>query len=162
MREGLYVIVGCFLASVIAGALFSAFTWVTDKSGIRSLEYAQSLLLVGLLFSSLVTVVIGVPAFLILRRFKLVYWWSAVIGGFLLGSVVGFKTESPEGRFADLLESKNWSLYLASKILTLGAIGAVSAFSFWLIWKKAPSSSRKVTDLGIARKSKEIERARRG
>jgi hypothetical protein len=154
MRESekISTALGFLVAIVMAGVMFAAsglmfaeFSWATDKSGILGDVHATLLvwrrdvyaaLLIGLLGSALVTLLVGVPAFAVLRRLDLVRWWSAVATGFVSGAIVAIKTKWPEHGFADVLELKNWSAYAVCRVLAFGAMGGIPAFTFWFIWKR--------------------------
>lgn len=63
-----------------------------------------------------VTLIIGLPIYLLLRKFNKVTWWSALLAGTFCGAVMAFI----------LLNALN---------LVVIVIGGLSGFVFWLIWK---------------------------
>lgn len=66
--------------------------------------------------------IVGVPLFLIFRRYDLARWWSAVLSGVIAGAFwVGVITR----RF----EVHNFVL--------LGIEGALAGLTFWVIWRLA-------------------------
>lgn len=72
-------------------------------------------------FSLLLTVVIGLPVFLVLRQMNWLRWWVAPVVGLPIGFRVGY------------------SLFKGQPIwnpAVLGVIGSLTAFAFWLIWHK--------------------------
>lgn len=76
-------------------------------------------LLLFYFFCSLATLVAGMPLYFLLRRFKLVHWWTCTLGGIVIGAIVAF------------LVSANNSLHDRSLAFYAGA-GAITGFSFWL------------------------------
>ena len=76
------------------------------------------------------TLICGVPAFLLLRRFHLVAWWSASLAGFLVGVGVLLFIPPRIPPFKGLLPAA----------IAWGGIGAFSGFVFWLIWRKGKAS----------------------
>ncbi|MEX2200555.1 MAG: hypothetical protein WD711_04100 [Dongiaceae bacterium] len=66
-------------------------------------------------------IVLGLPTFLVLRRYAPWRWWWVLIVGFLLGLPVAIAIYLPA---APALRS----------CLYYGLIGAASAVTFWLIW----------------------------
>jgi hypothetical protein len=69
-------------------------------------------------FALVPTIVLGVPAFLLLLRFNLVRWWSSVVGGAAIGLIVAFAI----GANATL-----------SAFGFCSAVGALAAFVFWVV-----------------------------
>ena len=66
-----------------------------------------------------VTLIIGLPAYLLLRHFNKVTWWSATIVGMFAGAVM--------------------ALIFTSLNPLVTAIGGLSGFVFWLIWRFEPA-----------------------
>ena len=106
-------VVGFLIASVIPVALFAL-----RGHG----EYELGLLPILYFFSAMATLLFGVPTFFLLRHFKLIRWWSALVVGFAIGAIVAGILPLPAPPMAD-------------DVLFMGPVGAVSAFGFWLIWK---------------------------
>lgn len=76
-------------------------------------------------YTSIVTILFGVPSFLLLDHFKLITWWSTVGMGTIVGAFVGVLIRLP-------------STPHLSDLLPMTPIGTASAFGFWLIWRIAP------------------------
>lgn len=73
-------------------------------------------------YALLFTIVFGVPAFLLIQYFHLVRWWTAFVGGVLIGAIVLVVVHlpgTPDAR--DFMETC--------------PLGGVSGFVFWLVWK---------------------------
>jgi uncharacterized membrane protein len=65
----------------------------------------------------------GVPAYLLLRRKNLVRWWSAMLVGLLVGTLMATVFRLPnQPRIEDLL--------------VMALTGALAGFVFWLIWSR--------------------------
>ena len=65
------------------------------------------------------TLIVGLPAYLLLSHFNQVTWWSAILGG-MFSSAVAF------------------SIFNALNPLVI-AIGGLSGLVFWLIWRRGKS-----------------------
>jgi hypothetical protein len=72
-------------------------------------------------YSFIFVVVLGTPAFLILRPFRPGHWWSVMSVGGLLGAG------------AELLFKIQGTPYIP-ELLTFAVLGSGSALVFWLIW----------------------------
>jgi hypothetical protein len=68
------------------------------------------------------TLIMGLPAYLLLRHFDKVTWWSAVLVGIFIGAVMTF-----------IFRPLN---------LSMSVIGGLSGFVFWLIWRTGGSPRR--------------------
>jgi hypothetical protein len=77
---------------------------------------------VGYFFSAVATALLGVPAFLLLKHFDLVRWWSAIASGLVIGALVAIAIRLP-------------SVVQARDLLVMVPIGGASALIFWLIWR---------------------------
>lgn len=106
--------------------------------------------------------ILGVPAYLIVSRFYMVKWWSAIVGGFLLGSIpIAIFTWPLRYPLLKISSSSNgvpimidgvptiagWLEYI-SGFSFFGACGAVGAMMFWVV--AAPNKSFKRTALRAA------------
>ena len=86
----------------------------------------KSLLFVTMFFyvySIFFTLLLALPIFLLLRRYRLVRWYSSTGAGFLIGIAVAALYF---GRFADA--SLQWAMFSIT--------GAVSGLLFWTIWRR--------------------------
>lgn len=147
-----------FLAAAIAPAALILVPYVLDlvvTGAADSDPYAWerfnriAFLVAGTSF--LYVVVLGIPAFLLLRWGKAIYWWSATAVGFLLGCVpVAFslwpadadlQTRASHWDGEKMVQTvvdgvptlAGWVSYAKSVVL-MGAFGAVGGLAFWLIW----------------------------
>jgi hypothetical protein len=91
--------------------------------------------------------VLGLPAYLLLRYLKLVRWWSTFSAGFILGALPMAIFTWPL-RYSDMKSSSSlngvqtmidgvptaagWLQYVEG-VLFFGAFGLVAAFVFWLV-----------------------------
>jgi len=75
-----------FLAASAFPAVYQAVVY--PLSGVRDLQSVLGTFFVAYYFAAGSAVVLGVPAYLLLERFKLVRWWSAMGCGILAGALV--------------------------------------------------------------------------
>ena len=94
---------------------------------------------------------LGLPAFLILRWAKAVKWWSTVGTGFLLGAIPAAIFSWPVHSERNFSASVNgvptiidgvptlegWLQFTYGAVL-LGFLGAAGAMAFWLVWRREP------------------------
>lgn len=96
---------------------------------------------------------LGLPAYILLRYFKLINWWSTLLSGFCLGALPMAIFTWPI-RYADMNSSSSvngvqtmidgvptmagWLQFLEG-VLFFGAFGLAAALAFWLI---APAPER--------------------
>ncbi|WP_110257948.1 hypothetical protein [Undibacterium pigrum] len=113
-------ILGFIFAPLIAALMIAL------RSPIFSLQdfTAYGLILFFYFFTLITTILLGVPAFLLLDHFKLVTWWSTVGVGTVIGGLVGILIRLP-------------SVPHLNDLLPMTPIGTVSACVFWLIWRTA-------------------------
>jgi hypothetical protein len=119
MRKPVATLLGFLVAPLIASLLGAALT----PTG-RTFDFVAVLGLVPFLyiFTSLATLLVGLPMFLLLLRFgRVTPLTSATVGAFV-GLVVTTVLRLP-------------NLPSARDVLVLGTIGAVSALGFWAIWR---------------------------
>jgi hypothetical protein len=105
-----------------------------------------------LLISGAHVVLLGVPLFLVLAVKNMVRGWSAIISGFVLGSIPVAVWAWPL-RYAAGSSSSHWDgekmvntmvngvvtiagwLSYVKGVLFMGAFGAIGGLSFWLVWR---------------------------
>jgi len=87
--------------------------------------------LMGLVFyfSLIFVFLFGLPCFLVLERFQLVRWWTAVITGIIVGVIATVIVRFP-------------SYPLFWKLVSNAGTGALSAFVFWVIWSGHKTGSK--------------------
>jgi hypothetical protein len=132
VKEITSTILGFFVATIVAGILFTIIYYITDYSEIHTSDYIYALSLIGFGFSAVTTVLFGLPAFILFRHFRLVRWWSALLFGFFVGALIGLGFASP-----GLSQSTHtsWLELALPNFIGLGITGAISALSFWIIWR---------------------------
>ena len=77
-------------------------------------------------YAAIAAVVLGLPSFLILRKFGAIRWWSTMLVGVAVGIIV----------FAFVFPGGTSAVFSDPRSLACGSIGAFSAFIFWLIWRQ--------------------------
>ncbi len=126
MRKAIAATCGFLIAPLVSALILVVFTLVADGSA-RS----GGLLILPIYYSAAagVTVLLGLPIFLVLLRFNLVRWWSALLAGTVIGALAGITI----GRQA---------VELAGFLVMVSASTA-SGLTFWMIWRlgREPSTS---------------------
>lgn len=117
MRKRIATILGFLIAP-----LFAAIALIiigAAKSGDHDLLDTSAIFWVAIFYWYTLgaTLVIGLPAYLLLKYFNKVTWWSAILGGLLSGAVM-------------MLVFNN-----ALNPLVI-VIGGLSGLVFWLIWRQ--------------------------
>lgn len=120
MREIFAAAAGLAAASIVPAAALSVI-WPLD--GDLSARSVAGTFLVLYLYSASAVVVLGLPAFFLLRPFRPGNWWSVTAVGVLLGILAAIVMRLP-------------SHPNLPDFLTMGPLGGASALVFWLIWKR--------------------------
>jgi hypothetical protein len=115
-----------FLTASIIPALYLAVVY--PLSGVRDWRSVIGTFFVAYYFAAAATVLLGLPAFLILRKLKLVAWWSSLGGGALVGAVTDVAVTS--GRVNDI-----------QSLLRFATLGAIAGLAFWLVWRSWSSAA---------------------
>jgi len=109
-----------FLTASIVPAIYLAVVY--PLSGLRDWRSVLGTFLVFYYFAAAATGLLGLPAFLVLRKFDLVTWWSSLAGGALVGAITQFAVTS--GSLDDI-----------TSLLRFAMLGAVAGLAFWLVWR---------------------------
>lgn len=120
MKKTIIVAIVGFLVTPLISSLIGVL--LTPLSEGQKLISILGLLPIFYFFSTLATIVFGVPAFFLLRHFKLITWWAALGVGVVIGGLVSVILRLPSAPHLH-------------DLMTMMPIGAASAFSFWLIWR---------------------------
>jgi hypothetical protein len=78
---------------------------------------------IAYLLSAAISLVAGVPVYLLLLRSDLVRWWSALGAGLGIGVIVAVLLRLP-------------TLAQPRDILVLGLEGATAGLAFWVVWSR--------------------------
>lgn len=121
------------LTAFVLAPLVSALIFPFISTALHDIDIVDFMVSVLLFyfFCSLATLVLGMPLYLLLRRFKLVAWWSTTLSGIIIGAIVA------------ILVSLQNPVHERSLAFFCG-IGAVTGLAFWLIrylGKKYPGHS---------------------
>jgi len=123
-----YKTVVAFLTASIVPAMYLAVMY--PLSGVHDWRSVFGTFFVFYYFSAAATGLLGLPAFLVLLRFKLVTWWSSLCGGALVGAVTQVAVTS--GRVDEI-----------QSLLRFAMLGAVAGLAFWLVWRSwSPAAGR--------------------
>lgn len=122
MKEPTAVVTGILIAPVIPAVTMVVISVLHPITPTSDLTTAASALLVSYLYSLSAAVVIGLPAFLVLRYLRLVYWWTALAVGCGIGALMSAILPL-RGRGS-----------IGSALLAY-SIGAAAALVFWIIWE---------------------------
>jgi uncharacterized membrane protein YagU involved in acid resistance len=122
MRSVVSAMIGFLVAPLIPAVIFALSSPGLGGGIDGNVATILGLVVVGYFFSAAATALLGVPLFLLLRRFSLVRWWSTLLVGFLIGVVVFFVVLPAHATIP------------IPGVLLFGFMGALSAFVFWFIW----------------------------
>ena len=120
--------------------------------------------LMALYISAGHVLVLGVPLFVVMYIKNIIYWWSSILVGFILGCIrVGIwswplrylelKSSSIHWDGEKMVQTMidgaptlaGWVSYISS-VSFMGLFGAIGGLSFWLIWRKvSPNKSLNLT-----------------
>lgn len=106
------------LLGFLISPLFAAITLMAvDMVRKDHLEFINTLGWIPIFYVYLlgVTLIIGLPAYLLLKHFNYVTWWSATLGGMFSGAAA-------------------WFIFQGLDPLVI-VIGGLSGLVFWLIWR---------------------------
>lgn len=126
MKKITAAFVGLLVSSAIPAAILSV---AGPLSGQRDFPSIAVTFAVAYPFSAAATLLLGLPLFFVLHWLELVTWWTSGLGGFFIGVLIAFAIRAPN-------EVQN------NEVWKLGAIGAISAFAFWIVWKKSIDVAR--------------------
>jgi CDP-diglyceride synthetase len=124
VRNSVAGVVGFLVAPLVAAVILSATTRLFEPTDIIG---RAGMLPVFYSFAVAPTLLLGLPAFLIFRRLRMLRWWSVMGTGMLIGALMGTIVGAQS-------HAQNFNMLL------MGGIGAVAAGAFWLIWMSARST----------------------
>ena len=144
-------IVGAVLIAALVPAIYFGVPGSSFRAG-----------LLAFVFASIWVVLLGLPAFLLLKHRGLVRWWSATVSGFVLGAVPMALVSWPfsPGSGYSAWDGHQTVVYVVNGVPThagwvqyilgtggIGLMGAASAVMFWLVWRlvTGPNQSSKRT-----------------
>jgi len=122
--------------------------------------------ILAILISATHVLVLGMPSFFLLLRFKVVTWWSSSVTGFILGclpiGVLSWPLHFNSGSSASHGDGTKMVVTLVNGVPTfagwlewlstvgfVGALGFIGGLTFWLVWRGSmrPNNSLKRTGL---------------
>jgi ABC-type uncharacterized transport system permease subunit len=123
MSKATAAIVGFLVAPLVCAIIGAVLTPVEGRINLDIFSIL-GLLPIFYFFAALATILFGVPCFLLLLKYKLVTWWSALLVGIVAGLLVAVIFKAP-------------SHVEARDLIVLGFMGSASALSFWLVWRSS-------------------------
>lgn len=130
MRELSFAVSGFLVASLVPAVLIAAFT---PLSGKYDIENIQASFLFAWIWCLSFVLVLGVPAFLLLRRYRPGHWFLVMLVGGLLGVFVSILVRLPSGP-------------PLSDFVSTVPLAAMSSLVFYAIWREGlPRSSPPAT-----------------
>lgn len=90
-------------------------------------------LLLFYFFCSLTTLVFGMPLYFLLRRFKLVSWWSTTLSGIIIGAIVAVLVS-----LQNPVHERSLAFFCS--------VGAITGLAFWLIRYVGKKNSARPTN----------------
>lgn len=120
-------IIAAITATILASIIPTCLSLTTSDVGEGLL---LSFLIIFYMWSFFVICIIGIPSFIVLRRFGIANIWSALILGFISGALISVMVVGV--KYVAILN-----------LILLGATGSVSAAVFWFTWVMFKPSSEK-------------------
>jgi hypothetical protein len=120
-RESNYTVVALLVAPLVAAVGLPLWGFVSDGGLTESFASVIAWTFIFYWYALVATVIIGLPCFLLLRKIRLVKWWSSLASGFLVGLLVLLAIDP------------NAASTRPNDIGVWGGIGGISAFVFWLV-----------------------------
>jgi len=112
------------LAPVIVGAT------MTPPRGSQDFPLFLSMGFVVYLYSCFLAALFGVPTYLLFKRKRLVFWWSATLVGLLAGTLLAAVFRLPN--HPQILD-----------FTFMAPSGALGGIFFWLIWSRGNDSTER-------------------
>jgi hypothetical protein len=129
MKEAVATTIG-FLVAPLVPALALGLVTPLDSTG-PDARVVLGLLPIGYLISLVAMTLLGMPMFLIGRWLHFIRWWSSAAAGFAIGLLMDVLIRLP---YLDYFSSSPIGK-VAYSFLNMGAIGTLTGFLFWLIWR---------------------------
>jgi hypothetical protein len=124
MREAIFAVLGFATASIIPAAFLAS---IFPLSGnVDGLSIVGSFVVLYP-YSLAAVVVLGVPAFALLRPYRPGNWWSVTAVGLALGLLVALVLRLPA--FPEFRDAA-----------MMAPLGAASALAFWLVWRQGTAA----------------------
>jgi hypothetical protein len=121
-------VVSFLITPAIPALMISAYSLIEDRMGMLGIGI---IFVFAYLVASAHGFVLGIPAFLLVKRLNAIHWWTCILGAFLIGGL-------PIGLWRGWSGSAAWRLFGASgwsESVIWGLFGASGGFTFWLLWQ---------------------------
>lgn len=124
MKRGIATILGFLIAPLVPVVIGTAISLPSKSADLGLFAIMGAIVYV---YSCGLTVLFGVPAYLLLSKKNLVRWWSTLLVGLLVGILVATVFRLPnQPRVEDLF--------------VMALTGALAGLVFWLIWSRGVNS----------------------
>jgi hypothetical protein len=125
--KGLASVIGFIVAPLAAAIVLTTYTLVMDGTAIGSSPFSMALIYYSA--CAVVALVVGLPMFVVLLRFRRIQAWTTMLAGAVIGGsvalAIGFDMLRPVG------------------VLAMAASGTAAALVFWLVWQSSGPSARR-------------------
>ena len=153
--DALKVSIAFCTAALIPGLGFCAIDLISKFKYLSVPDYSFSFnsTLIIFVFSFVIAlthaIVLGLPAYFIVQKYKINTWWMSLITGFLIGAtplgIFSFPINHPGNGFSyggssgyyqinGTTTAAGWISYFHS-LAFWGCLGSVCAFTAWLVWR---------------------------
>jgi hypothetical protein len=117
-RRAYFCVLGFLVAPLISAVIFSATSPILESLGLIA---RAGMVPVFYFYSLLPTIVLGVPAFVLLFKLRMIRWWTSIGVGLVIGGVMALLVEGSHR-------------LRVPELVFMALTRAASTFAFWLIW----------------------------
>jgi hypothetical protein len=111
MKKYTATIIGFLIAPLVAAVAWSSLGAVSQELNLKAIP---AWTLIFYFYILCATFIVGLPAYLLMKRFDKVTWWSATLTGIISGAVMKL---------------------IFTMSLSVIVIGGLNGFVFWVIWR---------------------------
>ena len=122
-RGPLFTILAFLVAPLVAALCLAVISPLDGHAINTDIEFIFGLGALFYVYALVLSSVLSVPIYLLLRKLRLIQWWSTMLAGGVIGACL-LVLLNAQALITDLPLVVAWAF-----------IGALSAFVFWLIWR---------------------------
>lgn len=123
MNRSVAILIAISASSIVPAVLLATFAPLGESHEFSALAGS---FIVALPFSIIANVALGLPAFLLLAKFEVVKWWTALLSAVILGILLAFFIRQPS--------EFDWH-----DLMTTVPLAVASAMTFYAVWSLAAS-----------------------